>query len=134
MSTFPFAYNIYIYIYCTHIHRHKGILTNFLACKEDNYFIMFFTSGHTNNFSSGLRDFSSIQVNFSSAVVWKFFIYSFSNFQCRQSVFQILGDCSKGTDNNWYHFHFHISQFLISSKVQVFIQIFVFFHLHSVLY
>ena len=44
-----------------------------------------------------------------------------------QYFFRVFGDCSKGTNYNWNHHHFHDSQpFQFSGKIQVFVNLFAF--------
>ena len=43
-------------------------------------------------------------------------LHSFRYFQVLQSVYQSFGDCTQGTNYNWYNRHFHILQFLARSS------------------
>ena len=53
--------------------------------------------------------------------------YSTSDLKFTQSLFQVLWDCSKGSNYDLYHLHLHIPQLLqLSSKVQVFDHLFMF--------
>ena len=41
-------------------------------------------------------------------------------------------DCSKGSNNNWCYRHLHVQQsFQLSDKIQVLVNLFVFFYFHS---
>ena len=45
---------------------------------------------------------------------------SSSNLQFIKSLFQVLMDCFKGSDYDWYHSYYHVPRFfLLSSKVEV---------------
>ena len=58
---------------------------------------------------------------------------SSSYFQVPQSIYQSFGECTKCTNYNWYHRHFHVPQFFqFVSKVLEFILLFVFFQFYSV--
>ena len=63
------------------------------------------------------------------AVVWMVSMLSYS--QVLQSLFQSFGDCTKSSNYNWYHCHFHVLHFFSSiCKVQVFIFLFTFFQFY----
>ena len=79
--------------------------------------------------SSDLQDFSKNSIFLMFWSGWlRFFFLSLVG-----SVFlPLLGDRSKGSNYNWYHRHLLVSQlFQPSGKIQVSIQLFAFFHFHS---
>ena len=50
-------------------------------------------------------------------------------------LYQFFGDCTKSSNYNWYHCHFHVphSFFQFPSKKEELIFLFVFFHFYSVI-
>ena len=61
--------------------------------------------------------------------------FTFHNcyFLVLNSFYQSFVHCTKGTNYNWYHRHFHVPQFLqFPNKVQVLILLFAFFQFYSV--
>ena len=60
-------------------------------------------------------------------------LHTFSYFQVPQSVYTSFKDCTRSTDYNWYHRHFHVPSFCkFSGKVKVLISLFLFFQFYSV--
>ena len=56
-------------------------------------------------------------------------IHLSSYFQVFQSLYQSFSHCTKSTNYNWYHFHFHVTQFFFQfpNKVEVLILLFALF-------
>ena len=53
-------------------------------------------------------------------------LHSSSYFQVPQSLYQSFGDCTKSTNYNWYHHHFHIPQFFNSRARSRYLSFFAF--------
>ena len=100
----------------------------------------FFTSALVNGFS---LEFEWQQVSSSLQDSSQYFgrsqqcysldsLHSSSYFQVLQPLYQSFGDCTKCTNYNWYHHHFHVPQFfLFPSKVKVLIFLFTSFQFYS---
>ena len=96
------------------------------------YFTSIFVGGFSLKFEwqQVLRTLVSLLTDLISALVWIvsscLLISSFHSL-----FFQAFGDCSKGSNYNWYHYHLP-QPFQLSGKVQVFIYLIAFFYFHSV--
>ena len=75
------------------------------------------------------RSLLSILADLNNAVVWM----ASTRLLISKSLYQFFSDCTKSTNYNWYHRHFHVPQFFqFSSKIQVLIFLFTFFQFYFV--
>ena len=101
-------------------------------------FLVSFSHQHLMVFHWSLRDSKSPQVSNTLLNLLADLslngLHSSCYFQLHKSLYQSFGNCTKSTSYNWYNRHLHVPHFLqFLGKVVVFIPLFTFFQLYSVI-